>query len=241
MVETAFEPCSRRSQTWAFNIDLTSTVSPAAAVPVRMKIPEPITAPIPNAVRLHGPRVDQRVDALGTKELVHLALPLALHHLFDFFLHRAASHTRGPFGLGGSFLAGGALQRLAFGFICNGFRIHQLKFSSIPRIVPPASSIRDQEIGPSVPCRDPVLGGGGAFGSGPGEVAARGAIGVLNRETGGLAGGGGPAVRGGPCAGTCMPGREAAAEPACAVAGRGIPGGCMPRSEKNCEMLSSEL
>ena len=35
----------------------TSTVSPAAAVPVRMKMPEPITAPMPNAVRLHGPSV----------------------------------------------------------------------------------------------------------------------------------------------------------------------------------------
>jgi hypothetical protein len=38
-------------------IEATLRVSPAAAVPVRMKIPEPITAPMPRAVKLHGPRV----------------------------------------------------------------------------------------------------------------------------------------------------------------------------------------
>ena len=54
--------------------------SPAAAVPVRMKMPEPITAPMPRAVRLQGPSVlfeplarlfrsgDQRVDALGAEQ-----------------------------------------------------------------------------------------------------------------------------------------------------------------------------
>ena len=39
----------------AFRMEGTASVSPAAAVPVRMKMPEPITAPIPRAVRLHGP------------------------------------------------------------------------------------------------------------------------------------------------------------------------------------------
>ena len=38
-------------------MDLKLRVSPAAAVPVRMKMPEPITAPMPKAVRLHGPSV----------------------------------------------------------------------------------------------------------------------------------------------------------------------------------------
>ncbi len=30
---------------------------PAAAVPVSVKMPEPITAPMPSAVKLHGPNV----------------------------------------------------------------------------------------------------------------------------------------------------------------------------------------
>ena len=58
----------------------TASVSPAAAVPVRMKMPEPMTAPIPRAVRLHGPSDlvqslagllgvrNQNVDALGAEQ-----------------------------------------------------------------------------------------------------------------------------------------------------------------------------
>jgi len=56
--------------------------SPAAAVPVRMKIPEPMMAPIPRAVRDQGPRVflqplaggfgfqDQLVDRLAAEKLI---------------------------------------------------------------------------------------------------------------------------------------------------------------------------
>src|ERR1035438_6231601 len=62
---------------------------------------------------------DQRVDAFGPKEPVHLTLPLALHHLFDFFLQGSARYAGGPFGLGGSLLAGHALQFLTFGSISN--------------------------------------------------------------------------------------------------------------------------
>src|SRR5438094_273031 len=43
--------------TVAFRRDLMATTLPAAAVPVSVKMPEPITAPIPSAVRLHGPRL----------------------------------------------------------------------------------------------------------------------------------------------------------------------------------------
>src|SRR5579864_5915246 len=45
------------SRTWAWRIDGALKYSPAAAVPVRTKIPDPITAPIPSAVSDHGPRV----------------------------------------------------------------------------------------------------------------------------------------------------------------------------------------
>ncbi len=42
---------------WRCRIDLIWMSLPAAAVPVRVKMPEPITAPMPRAVRLHGPSV----------------------------------------------------------------------------------------------------------------------------------------------------------------------------------------
>src|SRR5215469_2586551 len=43
--------------TVALRIDLMAMVLPAAAVPVKVKMPEPITAPTPRAVRLSGPKV----------------------------------------------------------------------------------------------------------------------------------------------------------------------------------------
>ena len=45
------------SSTCACRIDGTSKYSPAAAVPVRTKIPEPMMAPMPSAVSVHGPSV----------------------------------------------------------------------------------------------------------------------------------------------------------------------------------------
>src|SRR5215470_4967646 len=47
---------AKRSATCACQIEVVEC-SPAAAVPVRTKIPEPMMAPIPSAVRLHGPSV----------------------------------------------------------------------------------------------------------------------------------------------------------------------------------------
>ena len=55
--ECAADPDSTRSITVALRIDLMAMVLPAAAVPVSVKMPLPITAPIPSAVRLHGPSV----------------------------------------------------------------------------------------------------------------------------------------------------------------------------------------
>src|SRR5258707_3049288 len=96
-----------------------------------MKMPEPMTAPMPNAIRLHGPsvlfnrlpgssdtaisasilRVCRRWLSFGTE---HLAFTLALHHLFDFLLQRAARHAGCAFGFGGSFFARRPFQFLAF-------------------------------------------------------------------------------------------------------------------------------
>src|SRR5437667_946537 len=57
----AMEPCctklATRSMTCACKMEGTSKCSPAAAVPVSTKIPEPMIAPIPSAVSDHGPRV----------------------------------------------------------------------------------------------------------------------------------------------------------------------------------------
>src|SRR5690242_537388 len=46
-----------RSMTCACRMEGTVKFSPAAAVPVRTKMPEPMMAPMPRAVRLHGPKV----------------------------------------------------------------------------------------------------------------------------------------------------------------------------------------
>src|SRR5579863_8156486 len=51
----ALPPFNSKSSTGAFKIDLPRKCSPAAAVPVTVKIPEPITAPIPSAIKLHTP------------------------------------------------------------------------------------------------------------------------------------------------------------------------------------------
>ena len=55
-VPTAWLPPMSKSRTGAFKIDGTSNLSPAAAVPVRVKMPEPTTTPIPRAIRLPSPR-----------------------------------------------------------------------------------------------------------------------------------------------------------------------------------------
>src|SRR5712692_6449440 len=55
-VVSAWLPCSRTSISGAFSSEGYFTTSPAAAVPVKTKIPVPIIAPIPRAVRLSAPR-----------------------------------------------------------------------------------------------------------------------------------------------------------------------------------------
>src|ERR1700739_4207409 len=49
------ERVSRYCSSGAFSIEDTCKVCPAMAVPITVKIPEPITAPIPREVRLNHP------------------------------------------------------------------------------------------------------------------------------------------------------------------------------------------
>src|SRR5271157_4462766 len=49
--------CTRKSARGAFRMDEVSNFWPAMAVPITVKMPEPMTAPIPRAVSDHGPRV----------------------------------------------------------------------------------------------------------------------------------------------------------------------------------------
>ena len=55
MSESAPAPLNTKSQIGACRIDDVVRVSPAAAVPVITKMPDPITAPMPRAIKLHGP------------------------------------------------------------------------------------------------------------------------------------------------------------------------------------------
>src|SRR5471030_631629 len=138
--------------TVAFRIDLMGTTLPAAAVPVSVNMPEPMTAPIPSAVRLHGPRLRRSffsgsseaaisasmlfvrkmlTAALGLRRLGlwGLTLTLALRLVTDLLLERTAGHAGGAFRLGRRFLAGRALDLLAFNLVGDGLRVHQFLFN----------------------------------------------------------------------------------------------------------------
>src|SRR5208283_343032 len=64
------------SSAWACRMDGAWKYSPAAAVPVRMKIPEPIMAPIPSAVSDHGPRVFCRRCPGASESEISLSIDL---------------------------------------------------------------------------------------------------------------------------------------------------------------------
>src|ERR1700722_5925762 len=130
----AAPPFNNRSRTGALKIDFARKCSPAAAVPVTVKIPDPMTAPTPSAIRLQTPsdffnrRSGSSEAAIRASMLLvrrswfiggTLALPLALRHMLHFLLHGAASDSGSPLGLGGRFLAGCALDLLALYSICN--------------------------------------------------------------------------------------------------------------------------
>src|ERR1035441_1964879 len=111
-----------------------------------MKMPEPITAPIPMAVRLHGPKVRlsffsgsseaaMSASILFVRKMltmaapVCLALALALGLVTNLLLFAPAGHTRGAFRLRSRLLARRALQLLAFNRVGDVLRIHQFLFN----------------------------------------------------------------------------------------------------------------
>src|SRR5712691_10563125 len=130
------------SRTVDLKTDGTSTLVPAAAVPVNVKMPDPMTEPIPSATRLHRPRwrrrrkVSSSLDKISASMLLvrksgdmpktGSPLALALHHLLHLALARAPGHVGGAAGLGRRLPAGSALQLLAFLFIGDGFRVHSI-------------------------------------------------------------------------------------------------------------------
>src|SRR5579883_866691 len=149
----ALPPFKSRSSTGALRIDLPRKCSPAAAVPVTVKIPDPITAPMPRAMRLPTPsdflsrRSGSSEEAISASMLLVrrsedmssgvpvralsggsayklLALRLPLGHFSDFLLHRTARNPSSALGLGSGLLARGALDLLAFCLICYVFCVH---------------------------------------------------------------------------------------------------------------------
>src|ERR1700761_8786599 len=59
-----------------------SNFSPAMAVPTTVKIPEPITAPIPRAVSDHGPSVFLRQCSGSSESLINLSIDLVANNCF---------------------------------------------------------------------------------------------------------------------------------------------------------------
>src|SRR5271169_6804398 len=72
----ALPPFSNRSSTGALKADLPRKCSPAAAVPVTVKIPEPITAPIPSAIKLQTPSVFFRARSGSSEEAISASILL---------------------------------------------------------------------------------------------------------------------------------------------------------------------
>src|ERR1700735_2291906 len=59
-----------------------STLSPARAVPTTVKIPEPMTAPMPSAVSDQGPRVFCRQCSGSSESLISLSIDLVANSCF---------------------------------------------------------------------------------------------------------------------------------------------------------------
>jgi len=67
-------------------IEEVSNFSPAIAVPITVKMPEPITAPMPSAVSDHGPRVFLRQCSGSSESLISLSIDFLAKSWFDRFL-----------------------------------------------------------------------------------------------------------------------------------------------------------
>ena len=57
-----------------------SNFSPAIAVPITVKIPEPMTAPMPSAVRETGPSVFLRLCSGSSESLISLSIDLVANN-----------------------------------------------------------------------------------------------------------------------------------------------------------------
>ena len=68
-----------------------SNFSPAMAVPTTVKMPEPITAPMPNAVSDHGPSVFFRECSGSSESLISLSIDLVANNCF-----RSGQRVRHP-------------------------------------------------------------------------------------------------------------------------------------------------
>jgi len=65
-----------------FRIEEVSNFSPAMAVPITVKIPEPITAPMPSAVSDQGPSVFFRQCSGSSESLISLSMDLVANSCF---------------------------------------------------------------------------------------------------------------------------------------------------------------
>ena len=63
-------------------MDEVSNFSPAIAVPITVKMPEPMTAPIPSAVSDQGPRVFFRECSGSSESLMSLSIDLVANSCF---------------------------------------------------------------------------------------------------------------------------------------------------------------
>ena len=57
-----------------FRMEDVSNFSPAMAVPITVKIPDPMTAPMPSAVRDHGPSVFLRLCSGASESRISLSI-----------------------------------------------------------------------------------------------------------------------------------------------------------------------
>src|SRR5262249_23039906 len=164
-----------------------------------------------------------------------LPLPLALRLMTDLLLRRTAGHASRAFGFGCRLFARGALQLFAFYFVGDVLGVHQSLFNpayfstsffnpkrgkfTVILASSPSPSRRTTVPVPYLGCSTVM----------PVRAALRAAGGAVES---GLVGAGGRGNGEPDCGGT--PGR---------CCGGAAPGrlNCMPRSPKNCEMLSSEL
>lgn len=90
----------RKSNTGELRMEDASKRCPAMAVPMTVKMPEPMTAPIPSAVSDNGPRVFRRLWAGSSDSRISLSMDFVAKICFDrawlLKLHFAQSIMESP-------------------------------------------------------------------------------------------------------------------------------------------------